>query len=94
MGRWLLVLLTLTTLGAAHGAEPPRPDGELVAECTREIGERFLDAADAGHLLVSHQEITRGESEDRVKLTVASGEGRTASALCKFRGGKLFDVVR
>jgi hypothetical protein len=93
MGQWVLILLTLT-LGAAYGAEPLRPDGELVAECTREIGERFLDAADAAHLLVSHQEITHGESEDRVRLTVASGEGRTASALCKFRGGKLFDVVR
>jgi hypothetical protein len=93
MGRWALILLTLM-LGTAHGAEPPRPDGELVTECTREIGERFLDAADTGHLLVSHQEITRGESEDRVRLTVASGEGRTASAMCKFRGGKLFDVVR
>ncbi|MBV8651056.1 MAG: hypothetical protein JO255_06280 [Alphaproteobacteria bacterium] len=93
MARWALIVLTLT-LGAAYGAEPPRPDGDLVSECKREIGERFLDAADADHLLVSHQEITRSESEDRVRLTVASGEGRTVSALCKFRGGKLFDVVR
>jgi hypothetical protein len=92
----ILLMCLVTDAGAlrlAHAADARRADGDLVAECTREIGERFL-SAEPDYLLVARQAITRGDKEDLVKLTVSSGEGRTASAVCKFRDGKLFDVVR
>jgi hypothetical protein len=76
-----------------RAAEAPRADSDLVAECAREIGERFLATA-PDYLQVMRQAITRSDKEDLVKLTVEAGEGRTASAVCKFRAGKLFDVVR
>ncbi len=77
----------------ASAADPQRSDEELVADCAKEIGERFLGAA-PDHLDIVRQELGRSQSQISAKLTVATGEGRTASATCIFTSGKLFDVVR
>jgi hypothetical protein len=95
MRRTAAILLACLVIdaGSARAADAPRADGDLVAECAKEIGERFL-ATTPDYLQIVRQAITRGDKEDLVKLTVEAGEGRTASATCKFRAGKLFDVVR
>src|SRR5579859_6413048 len=98
MQRTALALLTLALAGAAAAAAATPVDGTqgndaLSAACAREIGERYLQAAE-DHLAVMHQAIARTAAEDQVKLTVATGEGRAVSATCTFRDGKLFDVVR
>jgi len=99
MQRSALVLSTLALLGAGAAAAAATPvDGTqgndaLAAACARAIGERYLEAAE-GHIAIVGQVITRTVAEDQVKLTVATGEGRTISATCTFRGGKLFDVAR
>jgi hypothetical protein len=71
-----------------------RSDDELVADCAKEARERFYDGAAGDHLEVASRTVTRGAAEDVVKLALASGEGRTVRATCKYRGGKLFDVLR
>jgi hypothetical protein len=64
------------------------------ASIAREAQERFYDGAAGDHLLVAWHGVTRAPAEDVVKIVLASGEGRTVRATCKFRGGKLFDVLR
>ena len=75
---------------ATAGAE--RPDAELIAACAHEAEERLFRGATGHHGTVVASGVTRSEKEDLVRVTVASGEGRSASATCKFRGGRLFDV--
>jgi hypothetical protein len=98
MRRPALVPLTLALVGAAAAAVATPVDGTqgndaLAAACAREIGERYLQATE-DHIAIIRQAITRTAAEDQVELTVATGEDRTLSATCKFRSGKLFDVVR
>jgi len=99
MQRSALVLSTLALVGAGAAAAAATPvDGTqgndaLAAACARAIGERYLEAAE-NHLAIIRQAISRTAAEDQVELTVATGEGRTISATCTFRGGKLSNVVR
>ena len=99
MQRSALVLSTLALVGAGAAAAAATPvDGTqgndaLAAACARAIGERYLQAAEE-QIAILRQAISRTVVEDQVKLTVATGEGRTISATCTFRGGKLFDVAR
>lgn len=94
-GRAALILaaLCLPRGADAAGAES-RPDADLVADCVREVASRAFEGVAPDHLLVSSSEVRRGEAEDVVRIALASGEGRSARATCKFRGGKLFDVLR
>ncbi len=87
-----LLAVVVAAPGVAEAAE--RTDDALVAECAKEAQERFYDGAAGDHLEVASRAVTRGAAEDVVKLALASGEGRTVRATCKFRGGKLFDVLR
>ena len=79
--------------GAAAGTES-RPDADLVADCVKEVASRAFEGVPADHLAVASSDVKRGATEDVVRIALASGEGRSARATCKFRGGKLFDVVR
>jgi hypothetical protein len=88
----LLAALCLP-LGASAAGDA-RPDSDLVADCVKEVASRDFEGVTADHLLVSSSEVRRGTTEDVVRVAVASGEGRSARAICKFRGGKLFDVLR
>jgi hypothetical protein len=83
---WLL--LEVSAAGDA------RPDSDLVTDCVKEVASRDFEGVAADDLLVSSSEVRRGATEDVVRIAVASGEGRNARATCKFRGGKLFDVLR
>jgi len=71
-----------------------RPDADLVADCVKEVASRDFEGVAADDLRVSSSEVRRGATEDVVRIAVASGEGRSARATCKFRGSKLFDVLR
>jgi hypothetical protein len=88
-----LAVVASMIFGIASAAAETPDDTALVAQCAHEVADRFLGAA-TDHVEIAHQEVARGPAEDRVKVTVATGEGRSATATCKFRGGKLFDVVR
>ena len=89
----ILATLCLPRGTSAAGAEA-RSDADLVADCLSEVASRAFEGVAADHLLVSTSEVRHGEAEDVVRIAVASGEGRSARATCKFRGGKLFDVLR
>jgi hypothetical protein len=80
--------------GTAAAHPELRPDAELIAECVKEVASRDFAGAAADHLFVSSSEVRRGETEDFVRIALSSGEGRSARATCKFRGGELFDVLR
>jgi hypothetical protein len=79
---------------AAAASTESRPDADLVADCVREVASRAFEGVPADHLAVSSSDVKRGATEDFVRIALASGEGRSARATCKFRGGKLFDVLR
>jgi len=85
--------LVLAALSSSRGADAARPDADLVADCVKEVASRAFEGVAAEHLLVSSSEVSHGETEDLVRIVLASGEGRSARATCKFRGGKLFDVL-
>ena len=91
--REALILVMLATPIMSLAAEG-RPDSELVADCAGEVRDRFLDGVAADHVTVAVSEVRRGEAEDLVRIAVTSGEGRSVRATCKFRGGRLFDVLR
>jgi hypothetical protein len=88
------VILAVAPRCAAAASTEARPDADFVADCVREVASRDFEGVAADHLLVSSSEVRRGATEDIVRIAVASGEGRSARATCKFRGGKLFDVLR
>ena len=90
---FLTIALACASPAGATPVDGTLGNDALGAACAREIGERYLQAPES-HLAIVRQEISRTVAEDQVKLTVATGEGRTATATCKFRRGKLFDVVR
>ena len=95
--RPLRYLLAASMLGAwasaaFAGAGAPRPDAELIAACAHEAEERLFRGQTGHHATVVASGVTRSEKEDLVRVTVASGEGRSASVTCKYRGGRLFDV--
>jgi hypothetical protein len=50
--RLILSILVLGVPCVARAADAARLNGDLVAECMREIGARFLDAAEPAHLLI------------------------------------------
>jgi hypothetical protein len=79
---------------AAAAGTDSRPDADLVADCVREVASRDFAGMPTDHLVVSSSDVKRGATEDLVRIALASGEGRSARATCKFRGGKLFDVLR
>jgi hypothetical protein len=88
------LLATLCLPLGASAAGDARPDSDLVTDCVKEVASRDFEGVAVDHLLVSSSEVRRGATEDVVRVAVASGEGRSARATCKFRGGKLFDVLR
>jgi hypothetical protein len=90
----VLILAGASLRDAAAAGTEMRPDAELVADCVRELASRAFEGVPADHLAVSSSEVKRGGTEDLVRVALASGEGRSARATCKFRGGKLFDVLR
>jgi len=79
-------------LAGPAAADQPSDDA-LVAACAKEVRERFLPETAPDHVVVASSAVTRGAVEDLVRVSLASGEGRGARATCKFRGGKLFDVI-
>ena len=85
-------ILSVWATAALAGAAAQRPDAELIAACAQEAEERLFRGVTGHHGTVVAAGVTRSEKEDLVRVTVASGEGRSASASCKFRGGRLFDV--
>jgi hypothetical protein len=90
----LLVTLAILPQRLVRAAESgARPDSELVALCAKEAQDRFFEGSAADQLLVSTSEVNRTPAEDVVRIVLASGEGRTLRATCKFRAGKLFDVL-
>jgi hypothetical protein len=88
----VVVSIVAAPTGLAAAADE-KSDSELVAACAKEVRERFFETS-ASETTVSSSEITRAASEDVVRVALASGEGRIVRATCKFRGGKLFDVLR
>ena|SRR5450432_100598 len=90
----LILALAWLPRGTVAASAEVRPDADLVADCAKEVASRAFEGVAADHLLVSSSEVRRGETEDVVRIALASGEGRSARATCKFRGGKLFDVLR
>jgi hypothetical protein len=91
--RSLAVVSIVAAATGSAGAADEKSDSELVAACAKEMRERFFESS-ASETIVSSSAITRGASEDIVRVALASGEGRILRATCKFRGGKLFDVLR
>src|SRR5258708_1562103 len=91
----LLVTLAVLPQRPVRAAEAgAQPDSELVAFCAKEAQDRFFEGATADQQLqVSTSEVNRTPTEDIVRVVLASGEGRTLRATCKFRAGKLFDVL-
>jgi hypothetical protein len=88
----LAALLVFPWAAAWAGAGAQRPDAELIAACAQEAEERLFKGVSGHHGAVVASGLTRSEREDLVNVTVASGEGRSISVTCKFRGGRLFDV--
>ncbi len=95
IGPAALVAATIWSAGATLSAPiGDRPDGELIAECAKEVRDRFLDGAGEESIATSSSKVDRDRDEEVVRIALASGEGRTVRATCKFRSGKLFDVLR
>jgi hypothetical protein len=91
------ILAVLAAAAAAlAGPVSAKSDAELIAACASEAEERLYSGQSGGqpghHAAVVAAAVTRGEPDDLVRVTVASGEGRSASVTCKFRGNRLFDV--
>ena len=94
IGPAATVVALLCAAGAAlAAASGDRPDGELVSACANEARDRYFESAGADHIVISSSAVERGRNEEVVRIVLASGEGRTARATCKFRDGKLFDVL-
>ena len=94
MGFAALVLAAISAGAPLAAATDDRPDGELVSECGKEVRERFFEGVGEEFIVISNSTVERGQDEDVARITLAAGEGRTVRAICKFRSGKLFDVLR
>jgi hypothetical protein len=84
--------LLAAAIMAPFAAGAQRSDDDLIKACAHEVEERLFRGATGHHGTVVASNVTRSEREDLVRVTVASGEGRSASATCRFRGNRLFDV--
>ncbi|HLJ64849.1 MAG TPA: hypothetical protein VKT70_12125 [Stellaceae bacterium] len=67
-------------------------DDELIKRCTTELEEKLFGDAAHEHAFITAQNLVHDGERVLTRLSLASGEGRTISGTCVFRGGKLFDV--
>lgn len=86
------ILLIAAAILAPLAAAAQRSDDDLIKACAQEAEERLFRGVSGHHGMVVASGVARSEREDLVNVTVASGEGRSISVTCKFRGGRLFDV--
>jgi hypothetical protein len=86
------LLLSLAFAGFARAAGTAPSDDDMARQCRGELESRLFAGATHGDAFVTDEKIHRDADRVIVRLDLASGEGRTISGSCIFRGGKLFDV--
>ena len=91
--RLLALSLLLPVLaGVARAADTARGDEAMVRLCRGELEQRLFGGGAHGDAFVTAQEIQHQPDRTVIRLSLASGEGRTLAGSCIFRDGKLFDV--
>jgi hypothetical protein len=89
--RLLCALLLFSSL-TARAAEPAAGAADYVRLCRAELEDRLFAGAAHGETFIVAQELKEEAGRARLRLDLASGEGRRIGGTCIFRDGKLFDV--
>ncbi len=91
IARFLLLSLLLLP-GLARAADTAKEDEATVRLCRGELEQRLFGSGAHGDAFVTAQAIEHLPDRTVIRLSLASGEGRTVAGSCIFRDGKLFDV--
>jgi len=86
-----LVLAASATSVLAQAAETAKSEDDMLRLCRGALEERLFAGATGESVITAH-DIQRQADRVTVRLTLASGEGRSLAGACIFRGDKLFDV--